>query len=145
MEPTNLAFEMLQLLIFHQFSQNAVKSAELTAVSVLMTYIVRDKTWRSLIGLTKNVVLFHCLMTKFNLIYMKNYLPTIICVIQGSSQMGSENNLSLSVDYRSYFSKLRFHGPEVEGHDFGTPLPRLMRCWFCTVSRLMCEVLAPFF
>ncbi len=44
-------------------------------------------------------------------------LPAIICVIQGTSQMGSTNNLSLSIDCCSYFSELKSHGLEVEGWD----------------------------
>ncbi len=92
-------------------------------MSVLMMYIVKDETCSSLSGLTKNVLLY-CLTTKTQLslheiIAFK--LPTIICVIQGTSQTESKSNWSLFVDYRLYFfSELRSHGLEEEGHDLGT-------------------------
>ncbi len=42
-------------------------------------------------------------------------LPAIICGIQGTSQMGSKNNLSLSIDYRSYFFRIKVPWPGSRG------------------------------
>ncbi len=94
-----------------------MKSAKLTAMSASMTHIVRDETCSSLRGLTKNIVLLYCLTTKFEKLYFK--LPTIICVIQGTSQMGLKNNLSLSIGYHSYIFQIKVPGLEVEGCDLG--------------------------
>ncbi len=62
----------------------------------------------------KKVVVLYCLMTKFNCLYtIFFWLPTIIHVIQGTSQTGSKNNFSFSIYSRSWFF-------QVEGCDVGT-------------------------
>ncbi len=50
---------------FNTFPLVAVKPAKLTAMSVLIMYIVREDMFSSLSDLTKNVVLLYCVTTKF--------------------------------------------------------------------------------
>ncbi len=114
------------LILFPSSWKNTVKSAKLTVMFVMMTYIDNEMC-SSLSGLTK-----------------KRFYFTVWWQNSAFFTWKWSFRLSLSIDYFHIFSELKSHGPEVEGCDLSPLFEPKAKHRYKVYSAVKLSMFSPF-